>query len=66
MSRKMIAIAHSLSEGNMLCDTRVEVLLLGRNKGCDREFSGAACASMHRSIRRYSGKGMDLNQYTGR
>ena len=28
MSRKMIAIAHSLSEGNMLCDTRVEVLLL--------------------------------------
>ena len=60
----MIAIAHSLSEGNMLCDTRVEVLLLGRGKGCDREFSGAACASMHRSIRRYSGKeSTDLNQY---
>ena len=47
MSRKMIAIAHSLSEGNMLCDTRVEVLLLGRGRGCDREFSGVACASMH-------------------
>ena len=55
MSRKMIAIAHSLSEGNMLCDTRVEVLLLGRGRGCDREFSGAACcvhASKYSSLQR--------------
>ena len=66
MSRNVIAIAHSLSEDYTLRNTRVEVLLLGRGRGCDREFSGAACASMHRSIRRYSSKeskSTDLSQY---
>ena len=62
MRNKRIAIAHSLSRG---ADTRVEVLLLGLEQGRDREFSGAACASMYRMICQYSqeSKATRLSEY---